>query len=199
MFHGKLIESELGITYSEMAVGKHINTSEVVIDRLHDMGISIFIPKNSLSSGEEPLLLHIRPCLSGQFELPSEYSSASPAYLISFSREVKLQKNITVRILHYASLQNKEDCDNITFFSAKSTPEFRKSHPVYTFKKICGSTFRPGDQVGEITVALRQSSILGIFMKNGMYVIFCDRYNSHVMLIKNFIRMYDQNTAPRHQ
>ena len=118
------------------------------------MGISISVPEGSLSPSEEPLDLHIHPCFRGPFRLPKEYESASPAYLIRLSRKTDSQKDVTLKIIHYASLTCKEDCEDMAFFSASSTPEFKGSELVYTFKKICGdkATFRPGDQVGEISL-----------------------------------------------
>ena len=125
------------------------------------MGISISVPEGSLSCSEEPLELHIRPCFHGPFRLPKEYESASPAYLISLSRKITSQKDVTLRIHHHASLESEEDCEEMTFLSASSTPEYIELHqdegvvhPVYTFKKIhrANAIFKPGDQVGEISL-----------------------------------------------
>ena len=117
------------------------------------MGISVSIPADSLGSSAEPVELSIRPCFSGPFELPDQYESASPAYLIHHDK-MDFQKDITIRMHHYASLQSEEDCEDMAFLSASSTPEYRGSRPVYTFKEIHGAKgiFRPGDQVGEISL-----------------------------------------------
>lgn len=145
-----------------MAATEPITSSEVTFERLKDMGISISVPENSLNSQEEPSGLHIHPCLSGPFELPDDYQSASPAYLVNPSNKTDLQKDITIRIQHYVNLLSQEDCEDMAFLSASSTPEYRESSPgpVYTFNKIPGAkgVFRPGDQVGEI--ALRHFGIL---------------------------------------
>ena len=142
-------------------ISERITSSGVTIDRLQDMGISISVPEGSLSPSEEPLDLHIHPCFRGPFKLPKKYKSASPAYLISLSRKITSQKDVTLRIHHYASLESEEDCEEMAFLSAISTPEYIESHqdegvehPVYNFKKICGANgkFRPGDQVGEISL-----------------------------------------------
>ena len=112
------------------------------------MGISLYIHKHSPNFVND-----IRPCFSGPFELPKEYEPASPAYLI-LHNEMHLQNNVTMRMNHYANLRSQEDCDCMTFLSASSTPEYRNSHPVYTFKEMLGSkgTFKPGDQVGEVSL-----------------------------------------------
>ena len=112
------------------------------------MGISLHVPKDSLN-----VELNIHPCFTGSFELPDEYESASPAYLI-LHNEVDFQIDVTVRMHHYANLESEEDCEDMVFLFASSAPEYRDSHPVYTFKEICGSKgiFKPGDQVGEVSL-----------------------------------------------
>ena len=118
------------------------------------MGIRVSIPQDSLSSAEEPLTLQIHPCFSGPFELPEEYESASPAYLIKHSRRVEFQEDVEVIIHHYACLESEEDCDDMVFLSASATPEFRESGPVYVFKEIkqAKGVFKPGYLIGEITL-----------------------------------------------
>ena len=114
------------------------------------MGISLYIPRPYNSPN---FVNDIRPCFTGPFELPDWYESASPAYLI-LHNEVHLQKDVTILMNHYANLRSQEDCDGMTFLSASTTPEYRDSHPVYTFKVMLGSqgTFKPGDQVGEVSL-----------------------------------------------
>lgn len=155
-----------GIAFFKLAATGHITitSSETTFNHLEDMGISIYFPESALSSDEEPLKLHIRPCLSGRFELPSDYDSASPAYFIWCSKKIKFQKDITLKIHHYASLESEKHCKDMTFLSASLPPECcRESRPVYTFKKIPGTkgVFRSGDQVGEITLRHFCAVILG--------------------------------------
>ena len=147
--------------FHKTSISKRITSSGATIDRLQDMGISISIPEGSFSPSEEPLDLHFHPCFCGPFKLAKRYESASPAYLICHSKKTNFDKDITVRIHHYACLESDEDCEEMTFLSASSTPEYIESHrdegvvhPVYTFKKIRGANakFRPGDQVGEISL-----------------------------------------------
>ena len=151
--------------FYETPISKRITSSGATIDRLQDMGISISVSEGSLSPSEEPLDLIIHPCLRGPFRIPKKYEFVSPVYLISLSRKTHSQKNVTLKIHHYTSLTCKEDCEDMAFFSASSTPEFESSEPVYTFKKIRGvkTTFRLGDQVGEIS--LRHFSFGGIGKK----------------------------------
>ena len=143
-----------GVVFFWKTIRRTIDSSGAVIDNLKDAGIYISIPRGSLSPNEEPFDLVIHPCFIGPFELPDDYKSASPTFLIHPSRRVDFQKDITVKIHHHANLRSEEDCEDMVFLSASSTPEYRESHPVYTFKKICGAKtmFRPGDQVGEIAL-----------------------------------------------
>ena len=115
-------------------------------DCFKSMGISLYVPKDRLNAE-----LSIYPCFTGPFELPDEYESASPAYLILHNKQL-FQEDITVRIHHYANLQSEEDCADMVFLSASSAPDYQDSHPVYTFKELVGSQgmFKPGDQVGEV-------------------------------------------------
>ena len=138
-----------------MPSAEHITSRETLIHKLEDVGISVFIPENSLSIEEEFLDLSIHPCFSGPFELPDGYESASPTYLITHSKRVTFSKDVTVRMHHYACLKSEEDCKDMVFLSASSTPVYRESSAaVYVFRKIQGAMgiFKPGDQVGEISL-----------------------------------------------
>ena len=138
-----------------MPINEHITSTETSIRRLEDVGISVFIPENSLSIEEEFLDLSIHPCFSGPFELPDGYKSASPTYLITHSRRVTFSKDATVRMHHYACLKSEEDCEDMVFLSASSTPVYRESGPpIYVFRMIQGAKgiFKPGNQVGKISL-----------------------------------------------
>ena len=141
-----------GIVLDQEMITQGDVTSEEVT--LKGMGIRMSIPEDSLY-GEELVTLLIHPCFTGPFELPDNFESASPAYLIKPSkRRVKFQKDVTVEIHHYAHLESEEDCEDMVFLSASATPEFRESGPVYVFKEIEGAkgVFKPGYQVGETTL-----------------------------------------------
>ncbi len=99
----------------------HVASSEATISLMEEMGISIHIPEGSLCSSEDALDLVIRPCFSGPFLLPPNYGSVSPAYLIHPSRPVKFQKEVTLRMHHYADLQEEEDCEDMNFLFASPT------------------------------------------------------------------------------
>ena len=135
-----------GIVFYKAPVIRH--KAAATTDCFKSLGISLHVPKDTLNAE-----LNIYPCFSGPFKLPDEYESASPAYLILHNK-VPFQKDITVRMHHYANLRSAEDCKDMTFLSASSTPEYMDSYPVYTFKEIVGSKgiFKPGDQVGEVSL-----------------------------------------------
>ena len=75
-------------------------------------------------------------CDCGFFILPDGYKPANPAYLIQPITKGKLQNNVIVYIQHYVSLENKEDCEDMAFLVAGTTPKYRESNPVYAFRKI---------------------------------------------------------------
>ncbi len=148
-----------GILFYKQPHVEHITSSEATIYLMEEMGISIHIPEDSLCSSEDALDLVIRPCFSGPFLLPHNYESASPAYLIHTSRPVKFQKEVTIRMHHYADLQEEEDCKDINFFFASPT---LNEDCVYTFKASKG-VFKPGERVGE--AALRHVCVVKIGIK----------------------------------
>ena len=132
----------------------HCITSQGATIQSSHTGISLSIPEHALSSTEKDMDLLIHPCFSGPFELPDGYESASPAYLIQPKRKVEIQKDITLQIHHYACLRSKKDCEEMRFFSASQTPQYRSSKPVHVFKEITQSqgVFRPYSRIGEIGI-----------------------------------------------
>ena len=132
----------------------HCITSQGATIQSPHTGISLSIPEQALSCTEKDVDLLIHPCLNGPFELPAGYESASPAYLIQPSRSVKIERDVTLQIHHYASLQSEEDCAEMTFLSASPTPQYQESKPVYVFNEIkpFKGVFEPNSQIGEIAV-----------------------------------------------
>ena len=144
-----------GIVFSTLSASVRVTSAGATIDRLHDMGIAISVPEGAVSSGESFDLL-IRPCLCGPFQLPRKFLSSSSAYLIRHGGKSTFQKDLLIKIHHYACLRSEEDCDSMTFLSASSTPEVQQgSHlSYYTFKEMCGvsATFKQGNPVGELSL-----------------------------------------------
>ena len=126
------------------------------------MEYSSAIPEDPLSSAEEHISLQLHPFFTGPFQLPDDYESASPAYLIKPSRRVEFKKDVRVEIQHYACLESEEDCDDMVFLSASATPELRESGPVYIFQKEeAKGVFKPGYQVGVVElVSLRTPCLI---------------------------------------
>ena len=150
-----------GVLFYGKAITKQMDSSELLINQLDDAGISVSVPENTLSSLQLSAELTIRPCFSGPFELPDQYEPVSPAYLICHGN-MDFQKDITIRMHHYANLQSEEDCEDMVFLSASSTPEYRDSRPVYVFKEIeTKGIFYPGNQVGEISLRHFCFSMIG--------------------------------------
>ena len=163
----KTLSLDFSTQYPEIAFLKIDLSERAIINHLEDMGISVCVPEDALGSTKDKIDLHISPCFSGPFELPPGFDSASPTYLIRPSRRVEFKKDVMIKISHHINLQTEEDCKDMVFLSASSTPAYRGSRPVYIFKEIQGvkTVFRPGDQVGEIY--LRHFCLLKAACKRG--------------------------------
>ena len=139
-----------------------ITATEKDIICLEDAGISLSIPKDALPSTDPPLDIQIQPCFSGSFEMPENVQQVSPAYIVSPSRKVAFQKEVLVKIWHHANLETEEDCEDMVFLSASTSPQYRGDTPVYTFREIRGATgsFRPGKEQPAGQIALKHFCIL---------------------------------------
>ena len=131
---------------------------------LEDVGISLSIPRDALPSTDPPLDIQIQPCFSGSFEMPDNVEQVSPAYIVSPSRKVAYQKEVLVKIWHHANLETEEDCEDMVFLSASTSPQYRRNTPVYTFREIRGAkgSFRPGEKQPAGQIALKHFCILSL-------------------------------------
>ena len=152
-----------GILFSEGVKKETITSAEKDIS-LEEVGISLSIPKDAVSSTDPPVEIQIQPCFSGSWELPMGVELVSPAYIVKPNREVEFKKNVLVKIWHHANLESEEDCEDMAFLTASSTPEYRGTCPVYVFREIKGvqGSFTPRQEqpVGEI--GLKHFCIVGI-------------------------------------
>ena len=110
-----------GILFSEGTKRETITTKETNID-LEEVGISLSIPENSLSSTDPPPKLEVQPCFSGPFVVPEDVELVSPAYIVKPSRKVVFEKDVLVKIWHHANLETEEDCEDMVFLSASTSP-----------------------------------------------------------------------------
>ena len=152
-----------GILFSEGVKRESITSDEKTIN-LEDVGISITFPENSLPSTDLPLEISIQSCFSISFEMPDGIESVSPAYIIKCNRKATFLKDVILKIRHYANLQTEEDCEKMVFLSARCTPEYRGSRPVYMFKEMTGTKglFRPRQEKPLGEIQLKHFSIVRI-------------------------------------
>ena len=152
-----------GIFFSEDVRKDSLTSSAKNID-LEDVGITLSIPEDALPS-TDPLEVQILPCISGSWEVPENLELVSPAYIVEPSREVVFRKEVLVKIWHHANLESEEDCKDMVFLSASTTPEYRDGRPVYVFQEITGvkGSFRPREKLPAGEIALKHFCILGIF------------------------------------
>ena len=154
-----------GILFSEGVKRATITTTQTNID-LEEVGISLSIPENSLSSTDPPLKLEVQPCFSGPFVVPEDVELVSPAYIVKPSRKVVFEKNVLVKIWHHANLETEEDCEDMVFLSASTSPEYRGDTPVYAFKKIrTKGSFRPGEEQALGQLSLKHFCTLAVGKK----------------------------------
>ena len=155
--------SHPGILFLEGARRETVTIKEKIIN-LQEVGISLSIPENALPPTDPPLQLEIQSCFSGSFDLPQDVKLASPAYIIKPSRKVAFQKEVSVKIWHHANLESEEDCKDMVFLSASTSPQYRGDTPVYVFKKIRGAkgSFRPGEEQPVGHIALKHFCILAL-------------------------------------
>ena len=152
-----------GILFLEGAKRETVAIKEKIIN-LQEVGISLSIPENALPPTDPPLQLEIQPCFNGSFDLPQDVKLASPAYIIKPSRKVAFQKEVSVKIWHHANLESEEDCKDMVFLSASTSPQYRGDTPVYVFKKIRGAkgSFRPGEEQPVGQIVLKHFCILAL-------------------------------------
>ena len=142
-----------GIVFSTMSASVHVTSAGATIDRLHDMGIAISVPESTITS-DQSFDLHIQRCLRGPFKRPRKFTSASPVYLIYHGGKSTFQKDLLIKIHHYACLRSEEDCGDMAFLSASSTPELRQQSYCYIFNKMpeASTMFEQGNPVGELSL-----------------------------------------------
>ena len=85
--------------------------------------------------------------------MPDNVQQVSPAYIVSPSRKVAFQKEVLVKIWHHANLETEEDCEDMVFLSASTSPQYRGD----TFREIRGAkgSFRPGEEQPARQIALK--------------------------------------------
>jgi hypothetical protein len=73
---------------------------------------------------------------------------------------------------HHANLETEEDCENLMFLSASTTPEYRGDRPVYVFREITTAkgSFRPREEQPSGEILLKHFCILGIFRRITEYL-----------------------------
>ena len=129
-----------------------------------EIGIEINIPTGAVSEGKT-LELRVRPCLSGPFVLPARYQLASPMYLVS--PEFDFEKEVTLKIDHFAGLDSSSDCQRMTFISSSSTQSQSHSQsPKYHFKVMKGGVFKKKEHHG--IIHLKHFCLTGLAQESGV-------------------------------
>jgi hypothetical protein len=126
-----------GMIFSEIARSVTITAKEGSVDFIKELGISLFIPANTVSE-DESVEFFILPAFSGPFAYPDGLEPVSPVYLIRTDKETKFKRDITVQIQHTADLLTDQDCEDLVFTRASSIPVQRGPlfDLLYVFTKV---------------------------------------------------------------
>ena len=100
--------------------------------------MDLSIKRNSFHHEDNSTELLIQSSFSGPFEMPEGVESVSPAYLIQTKHKVEFKKDVDLKLHHNAHLKTEEDCKDMVFLKAKSTPAYRGQEctPFYQFEEI---------------------------------------------------------------
>ncbi len=128
-----------GILFFENAVQETITDQGKLIDYEKQLGVTLSVQEGSLAA-KEVANVTIRPSFSGTFAGPVEFDPVSPAYLIKTKtkKEIKLQKPVTLKIQHNASIETEADCEELVVMRARATPHYRGTlfGPIYIFYPV---------------------------------------------------------------
>lgn len=144
-----------GMTFFESIRGATITAEEIKLDFEQEVGVSLSIPENSIGE-EENVEIFILPAFSGPYAGHEDFEPVSPAYLIKPNREIKFNRDITVRIQHNAKLETEQDCEDLVVMRASSIPVYRGPlfSPLYVFHEVNRSRVKfslDGGPFGEVT------------------------------------------------
>ena len=84
-------------------------------------GIVVKIPPDTIPQSEK-VVLQIQSCL-GNFVLPEGIRMASPAYLLTSTAAIQLNREIEVSIVHFIHLEDEEDCSDMCLITAPLIPK----------------------------------------------------------------------------
>jgi len=118
---------------------------------LRDIGFSLTVPPDVIPYRQS---VKFAVCLSfsGPFVLPDGCELVSPVYFISAEPEIQLKKQIKLSLDHWASLEDKESCQSLTFIFAPTDPISEELQSHFSFRPLPGGTFTPDSQTGTIMV-----------------------------------------------
>ena len=124
-------------------------------------GITISIPPDAIPKGEKAVL-RIQSC-AGNFVLPEQIEMASPAYLLSSTAAVHLQREVEVSIVHFMHPKGEEDCDRMCLLAAPWVPtptdDFRMG---YHFECLEGANFWPQRVISKVSLKHFNTSIITV-------------------------------------
>ena len=140
-----------------MTVGKTVYQYDAHIQHeliLDECGLKLFIPREVITPVESIYKVSAQglSCI-GKFEFPESSTLVSAVCYISVSCTSKLNKPVTVKLMHSAHITDERQTQYLSFVTAKSGPPFK-------FAYLSGGSFSSESQYG--TISLKQFSLLAI-------------------------------------
>jgi len=162
--HAKHDDGYPGAKFYGEAHSERIRSEGQILAK-EDVGVTVNVPSGAVIAGKR-VDLTVRPCLHGRFILPEGYEPASPVYLIRASMD--FLQDVQVSIEHFADLQNKRDCDNMTFLFASTTPV---NGSEYYFEEIPPERFVFKERQTVGTVAERHFAFMMVAKRQGKHYL----------------------------
>ena len=121
---------------------------------LEECGLRLFIPAHVIMPIESVYEVAARGLWgAGKFEFPEGSTLISGVCYVSISNSSKLNKAVTVKLMHCAHITDERQTHYLSFVRAISGPPFK-------FEYLEGGSFSSESQCG--TISLKQFSLLGI-------------------------------------
>lgn len=105
--------------------------------KIEGKGICLSIPENSTDKGES---LNIATSFSGDFEIPNDVESVSPACVIGTTTTIEFSKDVDLKLQHTANLRTAEDCKDMVFMKASIISSSDGSPRFSSFQEINNSS-----------------------------------------------------------
>ena len=149
-----------------ITVGKKLHLYNAHTDHeiiLEECGLRLLIPAHVIMPIESVYEVAAQGLWgAGKFEFPEGSTLISGVCYVSLSNSSKLNKAVTVKLMHCAHITDERQTQYLSFVRAISGPPF-------VFEYLEGGSFSSESQCG--TISLKQFSLLGIVLRAAIGVV----------------------------